>query len=279
MGQRILQTNVYIKKFLRIQMYDFAKFIMFGAIIAFFVVFVTGDDMFVTYESTKSGFFSIVSACIWIGIFNSIQIICREKRNIVKDELDKGLFASSYISAHFVSQAILCAIQSLLVVIICWIKIDFPEDGLLFGGSFIEYLITIFLITYSADALALVISALTPNPITAMTVMPFLLILQLLMSGVLFELSGLSDTIANLTISKWGMHAVGSIGNLNSTDLPSKLTISYPAMNFPPRAAEDIYEATSSHILRIWSIFVLFIVVSYIFSIISLKLTTRRLAK
>ena len=49
------------------------KFILIAAVISFLVCSVVGKDMFSTYEATKSGFFSIISASIWVGIFNSIQ--------------------------------------------------------------------------------------------------------------------------------------------------------------------------------------------------------------
>lgn len=276
---RLQQALIYTRKFYRTQKKDSLIAILIGIVIAALVVWVTGDDMFTTYESTKSGFFSIVSACIWIGIFNSIQLICREKKDIVKDELDKGLHASSYMGAHFLFQAGICLIQSIIILVICWIKIDFPEDGVMLFHSAAEYLITIFLLIYSADALALIISAVVPNPVVAMTVMPLILILQLVMSGVLFELSDAADVVANITISKWGMAAMGTIGNLNNPYLLSKVSLAYPQFAFPQRAAEEAYEFAAGHLANVWLVLLAFAVVSFILSVIGLKLTTRRLVK
>lgn len=273
------QVFIYTRKFFRTQKRDCAVSIIIGVIISSLVVWITGDDMFTTYESTKSGFFSIVSACIWTGIFNSIQLICREKRDIVKDELDKGLSAASYIASHFVFQFMLCLAQGIIILIIYWNRIDFPTDGLIFSSSMPEYLITIFLLLYTADALALIISSIVSTSVVAMTIMPLILILQLVMSGVLFELSDAADKVANITISKWGMAAMGSIGNLNNTELPLKVSILYPEFIFPAREEEKIYAATSEHLGQIWTVLIIFIVCSYILSTLSLKLTTRRLKK
>lgn len=44
-----------------------------------------------------------------------------------------------------------------------------------------------------------------------MTVMPFVLIVQLVMSGAVFELSGVTELISKFTISRWGLDAIGSI--------------------------------------------------------------------
>ena len=61
------QTSIYFKKIARIAFRERVwKFVIFAVIIATLVAAIVGDDMFTTYESTKSGFFTIASACIWI---------------------------------------------------------------------------------------------------------------------------------------------------------------------------------------------------------------------
>lgn len=273
------QIWVYARKFYRTQQRDSLISIILGVAIAGVVVWITGEDMFKTYEDTKFGFFSIVSACIWIGIFNSIQLVCREKNDIVKDELDKGLYASSYIAAHFAFQFALCLLQSIIIMIICWIKIDFPGDGVIFGFSFMDYLVTVFLVIYASDALALVISSAVSTPVVAMTIMPLVLIVQLVLSGVLFDLSSAANKIASLTISKWGMAAMGSIADLNSHDLPSKIDDQFPDFQFPFREFEGIYKSTPKHLWIVWLILLSFIIVCYGISVGALKYTTRRISK
>ena len=275
----LIQIGVYTRKFYRTQQRDSIISIIMGIVIAGVVVWITGEDMFTTYESTKFGFFSLVSACIWIGIFNSIQLVCREKSDIVKDELDKGLYASSYIAAHFSYQFLLCLLQSVIMMIICWIRIDFPSEGLVFGGSFMDYFVTVFLTIYASDALALIISSAVSTPVVAMTVMPLVLIVQLVLSGVLFDLSGLANKIASLTISKWGMAAMGSIGNLNNREMPRAIELQYPQYAFDYRGAEGIYKSTAGHLLIVWLILIMFILFSYGVSVAALKYTTRKLSR
>lgn len=280
MKMRFLQALVYTRKFIRTQKKESLIAIIIGVIISALVVWITGEDMFTNYESTKTGFFTLVSACIWIGIFNSIQLICREKKDIVKDELDKRLHATSYIAAHFIFQFFLCFIQAIIIMAISWFTIDFNANGVIFVHSIVEYFVTIFLLIYAADALALIISAIVPTSIVAMTVMPLVLILQLVMSGVLFELSEASEIVANITISKWGMAAMGCIGFLNDTDnLPSKILEKNPTLPLPEREIEAIYEHTAGHLLSVWLILIGFIVISYILASLSLKATTKRLSK
>ena len=66
------QTIVYFKKIARIAVREKVWiFLAFALIISLIVSLVVSGDMFEDYESTKSGFFTLASACIWIGI--SIQ--------------------------------------------------------------------------------------------------------------------------------------------------------------------------------------------------------------
>ena len=75
--------------------------------------------------------------------------------------------------------------------------------------------VTIFLITYAADMMALMISCIVRTTTTAMTVMPFMLIFQLVFSGGFFQLEGFAKNIKALTISHWGLDSLCAIGRYN----------------------------------------------------------------
>ncbi len=253
--------------------------IFIGVIITLLVMSVISKNMFETFEGTKSGMFAIICVCIWIGIFNSIQLVCREKNDIVKDELDKSLEASSYMAAHFIYQFFLCLIQSAIVFVIFTIFV-FDKGNV---GSLPAYLITMFLIIFASDAMAFVISSVVPNPIVAMTVMPLLLLIQLVMAGVLFELGDTAAVVANFTISKWGMEAFGKIGDI--TDLPSKLEDTFENMPVQPEdgwiqsSDLDKYSGDFSEVLLCWLVFIAFIAAFFLLSVWALKSTTRKIKK
>lgn len=272
-----LQIKIYTRKFFRTLKKESIISIIIGVIITFLVMSVTQKNMFENFEGTKSGLFSLICVCIWIGIFNSIQLVCREKNDIVKDELDKSLRASSYMAAHFIYQFFLCLVQSFIVFIIFYIFMADKGDI----GSPIAYLITIFLIMYASDAMAFVISTAVPNPIVAMTVMPLLLLIQLVMAGVLFALEGASEFLAEFTVSKWGMAAFGKIGDI--CELPSRLEEQLPG--FYPRggwisdADLDKFSGGFEDVLLCWLVFIIFIVVFYLLSVYALKMTTRKIKK
>lgn len=266
---RLEQIGIYTKKNFRLFFSEKGwGFIIFGLIISLLVSAIVGDDMFQTYDATNSGFFTILSACIWIGIFNSIQKICKE-RDIIKHEHRSGMHISSYVISHVIYQGVICLVQSVIMLVCCMIFIDFNSKGIIFSSSLIEYFITIFLAIFSSDIMGLAVSSIVKTPNTAMTIMPFILIIQLIMSGVLFELDGIVEKVANLTISKWGMEAMGSIGNLNDPDLPLKISSIYPnvvRLNF-----SSSYDATSEHLLKVWLVLIIFIVIFTLISIMSLE--------
>ena len=90
--------------------------------------------------------------------------------------------------------------------------VTFPAQGIVTPWGIADLGITILLITYASDMLALMISSLVRTTTTAMTVMPFLLIFQLVFSGGFFALTGFAEKITALTISRWGLDSVCAIG-------------------------------------------------------------------
>lgn len=192
------------------------KVLPMSAIIAGLVSFVVGANLFKTQEGTLMGTFALACICIWNGFFNSIQVICRE-RPIVKREHRSGMHISAYITAHMIYQAFLCLCQTVITIMVCTMtRVTFPSESLITPWPMIDIGITLFLTTYCADIMALMVSAIVHNTTTAMTIMPFMLIFQLVFSGGFFQLSGIAVKITNFTIAKWGLTALCSQGNYNT---------------------------------------------------------------
>lgn len=218
------QIKIYLGKLFRIFIYERDwKVLPMSALIAFMVAYVVGKNMFINMEGTRIGSLAFVCCCIWNGFFNSIQVVCRE-RSIIKREHRTGLHISSYIAAHMIYQAFLCILQVIISLVVYYFAgVKFPEDGLVTGSFIPDIAITLFLITYASDMMALMVSCIVRSTTSAMTVMPFLLIVQLVFAGVAFPLHGMPEKISNATISKWGIYAVCTEANYNS--LPSSMIV------------------------------------------------------
>ncbi len=214
---RTYQTGIYLGKLFRMFIFQNDwKVMPMAAVIAGLVCFVVGGSLFKTQEGTLMGTFALSCVCIWNGFFNSIQVICRE-RAIVKREHRSGMHISSYITAHMIYQAFLCLIQTIITLVTCYLaKVSFPTESLFTPYPIVDIGISLFLTTFCADMMALMVSAFVRSPMTAMTLMPFLLIFQLVFSGGFFNLSGFSLKITNFTITKWGLSALCAQGDYNN---------------------------------------------------------------
>ena len=188
-----------------------------SAIIAAMVAMAVGGGLFKSMEGTFQATFALSCVCIWNGFFNSIQSICKE-RAIIKREHRAGLHITSYVLAHMTYQMFLCVIQSIITIQVLGVfKVAYPIQamGLPFKPTMF---ITLFLITYAADMMALMISAIVKTPMAAMTVMPFMLIIQLVFSGFIALPEKLAD-VSKLMLSKWGVQGLCVISDYN--DLPA----------------------------------------------------------
>lgn len=220
---------------------------------AFITTWIAGENMFVHYDGTKSASFVLVSAAIWGGLFNSIQIIVKERANIRRDYA-AGLRLRCYTASRAVVQFVLCLVQSSLLICgfigVQWkFGNELPESGVIFNSALLEYYISIFLLMYAADALGMFISSLVKKSETANVMAPYILIVQLIFSGILFAMKGASEVISYAMLSRWGMEALGSTSNLN--EMPLKIQLTVPAV---PHEAEDMFLHTAQHLFQVWII-------------------------
>lgn len=216
------QIPIYLGKFFRSFIYqDDWKMLMMSALIAGLVSFVIKGSMIKTMEGTMKGSLALSCIAIWNGFFNSIQVICRE-REIVKREHRAGMRIGAYIYAHMLYQAALSLAESIITVAVCRVSgIKFPLYGVITPFFFLDMTITLFLITYASDIMSLMISSVARTTTAAMTIMPFVLIFELLFSGAVFPLEGVSSLLSLFTIARWGMCAICAISGYNSLKMVS----------------------------------------------------------
>ena len=227
-------------------------------------VWIAGEDMFLNMESTQSAAFILVCAAIWGGLFNSIQVVVKERKNIKRDYISGALRICCYTASRAIIQLGLCAIQA-AVLCLSFLGIEWfygnelPAEGIVFGPVMLEYYISVFLVMYAADTMGLMISCIVKSEQLASQLSPYILIVQLLFSGVLFPMEGASSSVSAFMLSRWGMEALGSISDLNG--LPLRLQEEFPMI---PHEAESAFEYTSEHLLTVWLILLAFVVVPLI---------------
>lgn len=193
------QILIYLGKFRREFYHTKGWNSFFSAFLIILVTcFVSGENGFGGFNISQTSFI-IICACIWIGLFNSITLICKE-RDIIKHEYRSGMKLSAYITAHMLFQALVSFIEALIVTI----TIKFFYSSSIESFAVVAYFLTIFLTIYAADALGILLSSLVKNVKQAMMVMPFMLLLQFLFSGQIGLDGGLAS-LTNLMISRFGL--------------------------------------------------------------------------
>lgn len=212
------QVWIYLGKLLRMFVYQNDwKVLPMAALIAGLVGMVIRKKLFINMEGTLMGAFAMVCVCIWNGGFNSIQVICRE-RDVIKREHRSGMHISSYIFSHMIYQGLLCLMQVAVTLQITKMTgVRYDMGAPLFTKWFIvDAGISMFLITYASDMLSLWISTLAHTTTTAMTIMPFVLIFQLVFSGGMLTLPGWTKPLTYLTVSNPGLKVIAAQADTNN---------------------------------------------------------------
>lgn len=217
-------------------------------IIALLLTVVAKDDTFKIYESTQSIMFALACSGIWIGLFNTIQEVCKE-RAILKREYMGNLKLWAYILSKYIVQGVLCVVQATILVTVFLLSMKHaPGKAQILQAPQVEIWLTMFLTIYASLAMGLIISAFVRNTDRAMAVAPFVLIIQLLFSGVLFDLEGAAHKISYMTVSRWAMECLGNITDLNKLD---------SAIKNVPHQVHDFYDRGVRHLAQTWGILIL----------------------
>lgn len=262
------QFRVLVKRYTELMKNDGQRLAVLLAqplIIGLLLYIVADNEVFDIYESTKSMMFALSCSAIWIGLFDSIQEICKE-RSILKREYMANLKLPGYIFSKLLVQAVLGLLQSVFLTGMFLLLLKADEKGILFSHFHFEILLTVWITVLASITMGFIISSMVKTGDKAMALAPFVLIIQLLFSGILFQLEGAGETISYCTISRWSVEALGSIADLNALELRMQAEI--PTL---PHEAESFFEATTSHLLMTWGILAGIAVIFVTASILLLK--------
>lgn len=197
-------------------------------------------------------------ASIWLGLFNTIQEIVKE-RDMLKKEYMSGLNFASYIVSKIVVVAGLALYQAITCVTIVYFHLNpRPQDALLFN-TLIELIINFFLMTFSTSIIGLFISTIAKDTKATLIFSPLYMMFQMLFSGMFIPFVSLTEKISYFTSGRWGYESFGTISNI------TKYGVLEPLDNF--------FKFDRLHILSIWTIFVLVSLAFLVLSIYSIGIT------
>ena len=201
---------------------------------------------------TQTFSLALSCCCFWIGLFQSIQEICKE-RNIVEREKMADLKVSAYLGSKILVLGFILFIQCILLLGSVWIFVGHPEKGMLFENlPFVEYMVTTYLTACSAAAMGLCVSSIVGSTDQAISVAPLLLIPQILFSEIICSLSGIAKKIAWVVSCKWSCLAYGASADINN--LPGEYGESESALWQSGEEVDGFINARYDFDTPIWSL-------------------------
>ncbi|MDY6991855.1 MAG: ABC transporter permease, partial [Pseudomonadota bacterium] len=163
-----------------------------------------------------SVYFLLVAASIWLGIISSCKEVVTEQP-VLKRELRAYLLLSPYLAAKASVLAFILAVHTgLLAVIVVPLLLELSWLNTLWVG------VILWIAAFTATALGLLISSVVKSYRVALTLVPLVMIPQLLFGGLLrpqVELathhweSSVANALSALTIQRWAFEAILTTDN------------------------------------------------------------------
>ena len=146
--------------------------------------------------------FMIAISSIWLGAQNSArEIVCEQP--IYKRERMFNLNIFPYIFSKITVLSFFSVIQSFIFILILYIKYN---TGIVHLNNPFYLFIWMVFLSISASFLGLLLSSIVKTSERAMTVLPLILLPQIMLAGIISQVSNLIvEFISYLVLSRWGV--------------------------------------------------------------------------
>ncbi|NWJ47276.1 MAG: FHA domain-containing protein [Chloroflexi bacterium] len=203
-------------------------------IIGLILAMVGGQNIWNIGSSPADGqriLFMLSIAGVWLGTNNSAREITKENAIYLRERM-VNLGVVPYILSKVIVLAILSLVQTLMLVGIVLLIVGVPPHGVFFS-AFFELCLGVFLTTLGGVGMGLFISTIASNTDKAISIVPVILIPQIILAGVIFDLNGPSKALSYATVSRWSLEALGTSADLN------QLYFSQPTMGISVPCESD----------------------------------------
>jgi ABC transport system ATP-binding/permease protein len=158
-----------------------------------------------------------------LGIFSAAYELVKEEA-IYRRERMLGLKVIPYFASKFVVLGLFMAGQIILFLLILAFNVRLPGTGVIFWAP-LEYYITLLLTVLASIALGLFISASAKTKDMVTYLILLALLIQIVFSGAIFELSPWTTPLSYLTITRWSLEALGITTHLESLNNLSQVRV------------------------------------------------------
>ena len=192
--------------------------------------------------------FVFTCIAIWIGLSSAVREIVKEAAIYQRERLiNLGLLP--FLGSKVLIWLGIAALQSTLMAISIVIFFAGPTDPTIPWAAGVW--ITNFLTVLASVALSLAISAAVKTENAANSLLPLVMIPQIIFSGVLFNLEGIAKPLSWLTMSRWTNGAYGSLVGVNKM-VPPPVQMPDGTILDQAFSPTSTYDATLSNIGLNW---------------------------
>lgn len=212
---------------------------------------------------SRTALFILSAMAAFMGTLNSYREICKE-RDIILREASVGVSLLAVVLSKAVVLLLIEIAQAAILTFGFVQVVHVPQNHLLFETNG-EIFLTVLLMLFASSAMGLLVSAIFKSGETAILVVLIVMIGQVVFSGILFNLTGVTATIASVIVCRWGMGALGA-----STDLNSRMAWLKAGLDSP------MYDATIANLLNCWQMLALIALVCILAAWLVLRFSFQR---
>ncbi len=253
------QTTTLVKRYISSLKNNKLMFLLLlgqSILMGILICFATEKECLLNPTTASMVFVAFTMAAIWLGLFNTIQEIVKE-RDMLKKEYMSGLNFTSYMFSKVIIFAILSLYQAITCVTIVYFHLSPRPEETLITNTLIDLIINFFLVSFSTSAIGLFISAIVKETKTTLILSPLYMMVQMLFSGMFIPFIDITKKISYFIIARWGYEAFASISNLTQYGV------------IPPE--EGFFDFTISHVMNTWMVFVFIFILFLVASILVIK--------
>ena len=172
---------------------------------------------------TQTVLFVMALATSLLGMFSAAYELVKEE-TIYRRERMLGLKVIPYFASKFGVLGLFMAGQVALFLLVLALNLRFPGLGVMVWAP-LEFYITLLLTVLASIALGLFISASASSKDMVTYLILIAILIQIVFSGAIFELSPLTAPLSYLTITRWSLESLGISANIEHLNTLSQVRV------------------------------------------------------